>query len=127
MATIAVAIVFFQKLDQTISCINSFLDSGVTLYVLNNGSCNKDFENIKYFEVNQNLGPASGRNILINEIPEDWIVFADNDITVEPANWVNLLKNRIEANPNADVFIPRLYNVHERDFAKFNAFSILNN
>ena len=137
MISIAVAIIFFQKLDQTISCIKSFIDSEVNLYVLNNGSNTKDFEkiksefigvdNIKYFDVNQNLGPARGRNYLLDQISENWVVFADNDITVEPHNWVQLVKTKIEANKNVDVYLPRLFNVHENNYAKFSSFSILNN
>ena len=91
---LAVCILFYEKLDQTIECIQRFLPSGVNIYILNNGSspvsrnslgtfCN-GYKQIKIFDSNANLGVAVGRNFLITHTTEEWLLFVDNDIIIRP-------------------------------------------
>ena len=46
---VAVLIIFFNKLDQTIECIESFIPSQQPIYVLNNGSDKKLWNARSYY------------------------------------------------------------------------------
>ncbi len=136
MEKIAVAIVFFQKLEQTIECVKSVYNNHSPIYILNNNSEYSDFITLKqvfkgynyieYIESPINLGPARGRNLLLSIIKEKWILFIDNDITVINDNWHNILLNHINGNVHFDVFIPRLYNVHESKFSNYHSYRLIN-
>jgi glycosyltransferase involved in cell wall biosynthesis/GT2 family glycosyltransferase len=131
--TIAVCVLFFEKADQTIQCLESFCPSGVPIYVLNQNSseeatrrlvsyCEKK-EQINLFHSNRNLGASGGRNYLIQITQEEWLFFVDNDITIRPNDWLQTFlfyANRIQA----DVFIPWLFNKHDGRFAGFYNLSI---
>ncbi|MFN8207205.1 MAG: glycosyltransferase [Bacteroidales bacterium] len=132
--TIAVCILFFEKLELTKKCINSFLPSGVNIYILNNNSsakssqkllkyCTKHHQ-IKLFHSPFNLGPAGGRNYLINNTEESWLLFVDNDIQIKTINWLQRLEYHINTHPEELIFIPKLYNIHEHEFASFHSFEI---
>ena len=120
---LAVAIIYFEKFDQTVECIQSVCSEDCNVYVLNNNSSKKCFSKLKeifrnqnniiFINSNINLGPSKGRNYLIKSIKEDWILFLDNDIKVVTNNWLKILKDYIFKNRETDVFIPKLYNVHE--------------
>ena len=121
--TIAVAILFFNKLKQTIECIQSFLESKTKIYVFNNGSeltlrkglgvfCDH-YPQIKIFDSDQNIGVGMGRNYLIEHTPEDWLFFADNDIKMLTLNWLGAFSKHILNYPKVEVFIPKVFNVHE--------------
>ena len=94
--SIDILIIFFNKVEQTICCINSFLASGQQIYVLNNGSDAKQesklrnrfkgVDRIHILNSGKNLGPAGGRNYLIKHTQSKWIFFVDNDIVIEPSN-----------------------------------------
>jgi GT2 family glycosyltransferase len=127
MDEIAILILFFNKVDQTIECVNSFLPSNQNIYVLNNGSAieqKKKF--LKYFEgnklvhvlnLNESVGPSGGRNYLINNTIQPWLFFVDNDITITPTeNWINLINNYLQINPSAEIICPAIYNVHETEY-----------
>lgn len=134
MITIAVAIIFFEKLNQTIECIESVRDAGCNIYVLNNNSSPESFaclktrfsshKQIRFIHSDENLGPAKGRNILIRSIDEEWILFLDNDITVRPDNWISILNNYIHETNDIEVLIPRLFNVHEDRFVDFHTYTL---
>jgi GT2 family glycosyltransferase len=134
MASIAIAILFFEKLDQTIECVNSVIHSGCTIYILSNGSSLKSYnqlkaifrdnENVFIFKSESNVGPSRGRNILIDKISEQWILFLDNDILVHSHNWHKIMLDSISAYKDVDVFIPRVFNKHEKTFLKFHLFKI---
>jgi GT2 family glycosyltransferase len=124
---IDIIILFFNKVDQTISCVNSFLSSGQQIYVLNNGSdpvqlkkLMKTFEgNLRVVILNpgKNLGVSGGRNYLLNHTKSPWIFSVDNDIIVQNNDdWVNKLECFCKLNPNINIITPRLYNVHENDY-----------
>lgn len=124
---IAILILFYNKLEQTKDCINSFLPSGEKIYVLNNGSPAEDFLQLKqayreysaiyFYDAGENLGPAGGRNFLISKTKEPWIICVDNDITIEPKDrWKEILQEFINENPQCEIICPRIYNVHEHTY-----------
>ena len=124
---LAVFIVFHEKLDQTIECINSVLSSGVKIYVLNNGSsmssrqllgkyCRR-YEQIKIFDSHVNLGPGGGRNYLITHTVEEWLLSVDNDIVIKTDDWVKRFMKHRALNAEIEVFIPRLFAVHTNEYA----------
>jgi GT2 family glycosyltransferase len=121
---IAVLVLFYNKLEQTAECIDSFLLSGENIYVLNNGSATADFLALQkqfqsnglvhFLDAGENLGPAGGRNYLIQHTTEPWLVFVDNDITIKPTDqWRLLLENFLAEDADAEIICPRIYNVHE--------------
>lgn len=135
--SIAVCILFFEKIEQTIECIKSFLASEVNIYILNNGSSNKSrnalgefckkYKQIKIFDSDKNLGVAVGRNYLINHTVEDWLLFVDNDIRIKTKNWLKRLKFHLDSHENIEVFIPRLYNKRAKHYKINQSLKIENN
>lgn len=125
--SVAVLILFFEKKNQTIKCIKSFINSPANIYVLNNGSshenwadlkkCFDKYSNISFFNSNVNLGPSKGRNVLLRKVTEDWIMLVDNDITIAPQKeWHSELMCYLSNNPNVQIVCPKLYNVNERHY-----------
>jgi GT2 family glycosyltransferase len=123
---IGVCILFYEKLDQTIACIKSFLPSKVNIYILNNGSSNESREalgkfcekygQIKIFDVYTNLGVGVGRNFLIKHTTEDWIFFVDNDIRIKTKDWVNRFQDYLSIYEDVEVFIPELYDIWTKSY-----------
>jgi glycosyltransferase involved in cell wall biosynthesis len=124
---IAVCVLFFEKVEQTIECIKSFLASGVNIYILNNGSSDKSrktlgkfcgrYKQIKIFDSGKNLGVAVGRNYLITYTEEEWLLFIDNDIRIKTRNWLEKFREQISLHKDTEVFIPKLYNKRTRRYA----------
>lgn len=120
---IAICILFFEKPEQTIDCIKSFLGSETKIYVLNNNSSEDStnlllkftnkYKRVKVFYSNKNLGVSKGRNFLIKNTKEKWLFFVDNDIIIKSNNWLTIVLKIIKHNPQADAIIPKLYNKHE--------------
>ena len=119
--SLAVCILFYEKLDQTIECVSSFLSGGCPIYVLNNGSsaetrqrfalwC-KDHQQVKLVDAQENFGVSGGRNNLVQQTAEQWLFFVDNDIVVNTSDWPERFARHF--NRGADVLIPRLLNLHE--------------
>lgn len=124
---IAVLVLFYNKLEQTTECIQSFLPSGENIYVLNNGSTVSDFavlqkrfqgnSELHFLDAGKNLGPSGGRNYLIEHTTEPWLIFVDNDITIKPTqNWKQLLERFLAENQEAEIVCPNIFNVHENSF-----------
>lgn len=123
---IAVCVLFYEKPKQTIECIQSFLPSGMSIYVLNNNSSVSardklglfciNHPQVKIIDLSSNLGVGVGRNHLIVNTTEDWLLFVDNDIFMYTDDWLETITRHIETNKDAEVFIPRLYNKHEESF-----------
>ncbi len=122
-----ILIIFFNKLVQTIECIQSFLPSKENIYVLNNGSGQmawnelkntfKDCSQISFFNSEINLGPSGGRNILIDKCKDEWMFIVDNDVKVKQVdNWPELLSMHIKRYPEALAFSPRIFNVHDNAY-----------
>jgi len=126
---IDILILFYNKVDQTVRCIDSFLKSGQHIYVLNNGSEQTQkkklyelyghHERVNLMDAGKNLGVSGGRNYLIVHSTAQWLLFVDNDITVRQEDtWVNLFSDYLKIYPDALVVSPRLFNVHENAYAK---------
>ena len=125
MKDIGILILFFNKVDQTIECVNSFLPSGQNIYVLNNGSDAGQLKKlIQIFHGNnqlhildagKNLGVSGGRNFLISHTKESWLFFVDNDIVIRQQHtWVEVFKQFIYSNIGVKIVSPLLYNVHDQ-------------
>lgn len=125
--SIAILILFYNKLEQTKECINSFLPCGFKIYVLNNGSELKQWKNLQseyahnssvaLFDAGKNLGPSGGRNHLIKHTDEPWLVFADSDIIIKPKEkWGSIFFDFLEKFPDARIVCPRIFNVHENEY-----------
>lgn len=98
---LAVCTLFYEKLDQTIECIQSFLPPGVNIYVLNNGSRIRpvyvDFDNPKFncrsYEYVIKLDGAGNIGGCQRQIPPDASfgnIFRDKD----PYNSLKMCKMR---------------------------------
>lgn len=132
-SSIAILVIFYNKLSQTITCIESFLYSSQNIYVLNNASDKNSWEYLKaYFEKHKNvilfnsdinLGPAGGRNFLIEKSTEDWIFIVDNDVFVKPEKyWKNIFHQKISEIKDGLMFSPKIFNVHENSYATSHTF-----
>lgn len=137
MPSLAICILFYEKIDQTIECINSFLSTGINIYVINNGStsssryklgefCN-NYKQITIIDSDINLGVSVGRNCLISHTTEQWLLFIDNDIIIEDSNWVYKISKHISLHNDIEVFIPELFNVHENRYVSYRSFTIDDN
>lgn len=121
-------ILFFNKVDQTISCVNSFLPSGQHVYVLNNGSDEQQLKKLQQsfqennrvhiLDAGKNLGVSGGRNFLIQHTTAPWLLSVDNDITIRPSNWLQLFCAYTDVSPAAQIVAPRIYNVHEQLYSE---------
>ena len=134
--SIGICILFFEKAAQTIECVQSFLASGVPIYILNNSSSPEstqilknfcqNYPQVKIFDSPENLGVSKGRNFLINNTTEEWLFFVDNDITIKEGDWLEKIGKHITEYPDTEVFIPRLFNVHEKSYSEFKPFVLEN-
>jgi len=131
---LGVCVLFFEKAEQTIECVQSFLGSGVPIYILNNNSSDKSTQllkefcrkhvQVKIFDSVENLGVSGGRNFLIAHTQEKWLFFVDNDIVIKNADWLNVVGLHIDRLPGIEVFIPQLWNVHDGSFSFYSPFSL---
>jgi len=132
---LAVCILFYERLDQTIECIRSFLPSGVNIYILNNGSSSSSrqalggfcdrYKQIKIFDSDVNLGVGPGRNYLVTHTTEEWLLFVDNDIVVKTLDWLQRFTEYVSLYNDVEVFVPRLYNIHEYSYAPYRSIRIV--
>ncbi len=124
---LAIFILFYEKVEQTIECINSFLPSDVSIYVLNNGSStlsrrllgsfSKKYKQIKIFDSNANLGAGGGRNYLITHTTEEWFLSVDNDIVMKTDDWLPRFVEHIFSTNKPEVLVPKLFVVHNNSYA----------
>lgn len=129
-----VCMLFFNKLEQTIESAESFLASGVRLNILDNGSApaaaqhmREHFANnprVRIVDAQRNRGVSGGRNMQVAETCEPWLLFADNDITVQTQDWIDRMAVAINACPHAQIFAPRLFNKHEDSFGSMSDFVV---
>lgn len=126
---LAIMLLFHEKVDQTIECLKSFIPSGKNIYILNNGSsaestselkkfC-KQYPQIKIFDAGKNLGVSVGRNYLLQHTTEEWMFFVDNDIYVRNNDWLQKFVVHMKNQPNVEVFVPKLFNLHENSFVTY--------
>lgn len=128
MMSLAVCVLFYNKVDQTIECLSSFLASGVALYVLNNnsdpearaklGQFASNHQQITIYDSPENLGVGRGRNYLIHHSTEEWLLFVDNDITMKTTDWLAKIGKYIDDHDEIEVFIPQMFNVHNNSYAQ---------
>lgn len=134
MMSLAVCVLFYNKVDQTIECLSSFLASGVALYVLNNnsdpearaklGQFASNHQQITIYDSPENLGVGRGRNYLIHHSTEEWLLFVDNDITMKTTDWLAKTQKYIEDHGEIEVFIPQMFNVHNNSYAQHLAVNL---
>jgi len=135
--SLALYVLFFERVEQTIECIKSFLLSNVNIYILNNGSSNKSrealgkfckkYKQIKFFDLDTNLGVGVGRNYLVNHTTEEWLLFVDNDIRVKTRDWLERFNNQLSLHEDIEVFIPGLYNKRARRYTSSKSIKIEGN
>jgi len=128
-ASAAVLVLFYEKPEQTLDCLASFLPSGAPLHVLNNGSSREATRRVAAFAAkhpsihlwtsDRNLGVSGGRNELIRRSAEEWLFFVDNDAVVTAAGWRDRLAAHAAGNPDAEAFVPSIYNVHAKSAEKW--------
>ncbi len=135
LKNLAVCVLFYEKLEQTIECIRSFLPSEVNIYILNNGSsllarnalgefCD-NHKQVIIFDSDKNLGVGVGRNYLINHTNEEWLLFVDSDITIKTVDWVQKFTQLVYQYPDAEVFIPKLFNLSENKYVSYRSIRIV--
>ncbi len=127
LSNTVICILFFEKVDQTIECIRSFLPSRVPIVVCNNGSSPASrqklvdfigqYSHVQLIESVRNRGVSGGRNLIIQSTIAPWLFFVDNDITIQTPYWLPAFHQHLERLPGAEVFIPQLYNVFERTYS----------
>jgi len=120
---IVICVLFFNRPEQTLECIRSFLPSGVAIHLLNNGSADsavremadaiRPYPQVRMLDAGGNRGVSGGRNMQIADTVERWLFFVDNDITVSTSSWLERLAFQILECPQAEVHVPLLYNKHE--------------
>lgn len=130
--TVVVCILFHEKVAQTIECVQSFLPANVPIVVLNNGSSTEsidkftlwvgDYAQVRLLNAPYNLGVSGGRNLLIRETTEEWLLFVDNDIVMDSPDWFDTFQKY--TSKNVEVIIPRLYNHHDGCYAEFKSIEI---
>ena len=124
---IVVCILFYEKVDQTIECIQSFLPSEIPIIVCNNGSSSASrqkligfigaYPRVQLIEPGFNLGVSAGRNYIFHSTATEWLFFVDNDITIQTQDWLRIFQKHLQLIPDAEVFIPQLYNILERTYS----------
>lgn len=130
-ADLAVCILFYEKLEQTLECIQSFLPSAVNIYILNNGSSPSsrrtlgqfcaNYKQIEIFDSDTNLGVGVGRNYLVTNTTEGWLLFVDSDIIINTSDWLQKFVHYVSRYPDTEVFIPRLFNRHENRYVLYRS------
>ena len=133
-ADVAIQILFHEKVDQTIECLKSFIPSGKKIYILNNDSSKestaalkkfcKPYPHVKIFDSDKNLGVGIGRNYLLQHTHEEWVLFVDNDIYVTDNKWYEKFLVHLRENPEMEVFIPKLFNLHENSFVTYHNLAV---
>jgi GT2 family glycosyltransferase len=135
---ITILILFHNKVIQTIECIESFVNLDCKILVLNNNSDAEQvstllekiehYGNVVIIESSVNLGVSKGRNRLIAESSTDWLFFVDNDIKIsDTAPLVELLENDDISKGIPRIICPRIYNVHDSDYAANCRVEIIDN
>ncbi len=128
---------FFERLDQTIECVHSFLPSNVNIYIFNPG-CSRStrealghycdqYGQVSIFDSEVNLGASVGRNYLITHTAEDWLLFVDNDVAVKTSDWFEKFQTHVSAHSDVEAFNPRIFNVHEDSYIAPTSFKIEGN
>lgn len=124
-ANFDLGVLFYNRARQTADCILSFLDETIrpNVVVLDQGSAVdqrkflddalRPHANVRIVTLPENTGPAAGRNRLCRECRAEWILFVDNDVTLNTRGGVALIHSAVEGGGNIDGFSPRILNIHD--------------
>lgn len=131
---LVVCMLFYNKLEQTIESIESFLDAGVRVNLMDNGSEESAALRIRaHFASNPlveivdagcNAGVSGGRNRQLAATQAPWLFFVDNDISVQTDDWLERLASAMQRSPGADMYVPRLFNKHEDAWGQMSDFVV---
>ena len=120
--SVAALVLFFEKPEQTLQCINSLQLQNIPVYLLNNGSSAKSTEQVQAFcdryndvhilHSDVNRGVAGGRNRLIEATHQEWMLFLDSDIMILTPDLLDRFRDQVRRNPDADVISGAIYNIH---------------
>lgn len=131
---LVVCMLFYNKLEQTIESIESFLDAGVRVNILDNGSEESAARRMRaHFNANplvdivdagRNAGVSGGRNMQLGATRAPWLFYVDNDISIKTPDWLQTLADAMATNPHADIFAPRLFNKHEDAWGSMSDFVV---
>lgn len=129
---VVACILFHERLAQTIQCVQSLLSANAPIVVLNNGSSaasrdrfaawSANHPQVKLLDAPVNLGVSGGRNLLLRETTQEWLLFVDNDIVMTTPEWLDRLSHYVQH--NVEVVVPRLYNHHEGSYAQFKMIEV---
>lgn len=56
----------------------------------------------------ENIGAVRGRNVAMEVSAGDYMVFLDNDMLIYQPNWLDALRDFLEAHPNCGIVAPKL-------------------
>ncbi len=124
-ANFDVGVLFYNRARQTLDCVLSFLDEDIQpdIVILDQGSAAEQrkrldealsgYPNVRVISLAENIGVAAARNRLSRECSSAWILFVDNDVTLNTPGGGALISSAVEHADNIDGFSPRLLNVHE--------------
>jgi GT2 family glycosyltransferase len=132
-----VCMLFFNKVEQTIESAESFVRAGIAVHLLDNGSTPEaaarlraHFETctlVTILDAGSNKGVSGGRNQQILQTTQSWLVFVDNDITLDSPNMVSEFAKSLNKNPESEIFVPRLFNKHDDSWSHFSDFLVDDN
>jgi hypothetical protein len=123
-----IGILFFNRARQTLESVLSFLDEDIQpdIVILDQGSSAEqrtllsdaleNRSNVRIISLPQNIGVAAGRNRLCRECLSDWILFVDNDITLNTRDGIALINLAVRDATEYDGIIPRIFNAHDDRF-----------
>ena len=123
-----VGVLFYNRASQTLDCVLSFLDEDIqpNIVILDQGSVAEQRKrlnealgrqpNVRFIDVVENIGVAAGRNWLCRECSAGWILFTDNDVTLNTRGGVAHLNSAVQRADDVEGILPRLLNVHENRF-----------
>jgi glycosyltransferase involved in cell wall biosynthesis/GT2 family glycosyltransferase len=123
-----VGLLFYNRAHQTLDCALSFLQEDIqpNIVVLDQGSASAQrallqealsgHPNVRFIALAENIGVAAGRNRLCEACSAEWILFVDNDMTLNTRGGVSLISSAVEHAEGMDAFSPRILNVHENRF-----------
>lgn len=100
-------------------------DRFARIVVIDNGSqdgslalIKRDFGGVEVLEVGQNLGAAGGRNAGLKRLPEDLLLFIDNDVALT-ASCVDRLVVALASRRDASIAVPAVLYADQRDTVQY--------
>ena len=128
-ANFDVGVLFYNRARQTLDCVLSFLDEEIQphIVVLDQGSAPEQrafladavnsLANVQFIASAKNIGVAAGRNRICRACSSEWILFVDNDVTLNTRGGVSLISSVVADADDIDAFSPAILNLQENRFA----------